>query len=197
MRLAIIVSFTGAAFFGGWRSAQDSIKSGARADSFITNGVWFTSRYVGAMDADAKTRAFVATSGLLGLSRKETIYYRAHTDQNGDPISSQFDYELVGEALPARWWSLTLYDHDHFLNPDVTGPYSAKSTTIQLDANGGFRIMLSAQPSEGNWIDMGDGREMSLSLRMYNPDPSVIDDFSMIALPTISRIDLAGERFVQ
>jgi hypothetical protein len=172
----------------GFGYASWSISRASQSSVFIHNGQWFTSRYVGSHDADLKTRAFVAATGLLGLSREETVYYRTNRDAEGRPISSQYEYEITGPALPARWWSLTLYDHDHFMNPAATGPLSVKSTQIETGADGRFRIILSARPHEGNWIDMGDGHDMSMSLRMYNPGEISDAALGELPLPVIRRL---------
>lgn len=189
LKALIAVGVVGASAWGGASFAHRSIYAGETADSFIRNGAWFTTRYAGSADADARTRALIAATGLLALPREETVYFRAHHDDEGRPISSRHDYVLVGRPLPARWWSLTLYDGDHFLNRDAKGPFSIKSPTIALQPDGSFRIVLSRTPHEKNWIDMGTGENMSLSLRVYNPEPSLVENLETAPMFSIKRID--------
>ncbi len=183
------VAAVAAGAFGGAMIARSSIYTEADVGSFIHNGVWYTDRGFGSKDATALTRAYVAVVGLLALSREETIYYLAHTDESGDPISSDHAYEITGIGLPARWWSITLYDADHFLTPNAEGRYSVRATDMEREADGSFRIILSREEMTGNWIPMGEGRDMSLLLRMYNPEPQVLGRLAEIDLPTIRKVE--------
>ncbi|HFB54579.1 MAG TPA: hypothetical protein ENJ46_01535, partial [Hellea balneolensis] len=87
-------------------TAKRSLTMGAPDSAFIHNGAWRTSLYIGSKDASPHIRAYVAVIGLLGLSREETIYFQAYSDDEGNPISSDNVYEIIGGDLPARWWSL-------------------------------------------------------------------------------------------
>ncbi|MDQ7078538.1 MAG: DUF1214 domain-containing protein [Robiginitomaculum sp.] len=176
------------AAISGSYAAYFSVRTGAESKSFIHNGPWRTSLFVGAKDADPHIRAYVAVIGLLGLSRKETIYFQAYSDDTGAPLSSDSDYEIIGEKLPARWWSLTLYDHDNYLTPNSYNRYSIKGTEAKIGDDGGFRIVLSREPHEGNWIPMGEGQNMSISIRMYNPNPGVENHLTDLHLPSIRKI---------
>lgn len=189
LKTLIAAAVVGASAWGGASVAHRSVYASETANAFIRNGAWFTTRYAGSADADARTRAVVAATGLLALPREETVYFRAHQDDEGQPISSQHDYIVVGKPLPARWWSLTLYDGDNFLNRDATGPNSVKSPTIVLEPDGSFKIILSRNPHDENWIDMGTGENMSLSLRVYNPEPSLVENLETAAMFSVKRAD--------
>ena len=189
IKAAILLAVFTVGFFIGGSRIHSSLYKSETADAFIYNGPWFTSRYAGASDADARTRALVAVTGLLALSREETVYFRLHEDNEGRPLSSDYDYVLKGADLPARWWSITLYDSDHYLNQEANGPYSVKSTTLEREEDGSIRISLSSDPKEGNWIDMGTGQKMSLSMRVYNPSPELVDNLETAPLFTIERIE--------
>lgn len=142
-------------------------------EDFIHVGPWMTSAVVASPEADAFTRAFLAVNGLLGLPKTETMYFVARTDDAGRPLSSDYVYEIVGVSLPSRWWALTLYNGDNFLIPNDYDRYSVKSTAIEAEADGTIRVTLSRAERAGNWIPTGDGQDMRMSIRMYNPDPSV------------------------
>lgn len=176
------------ATFAGAMIARNSVYTEAKVGTFIHNGVWYTDNF-GGEDATPLTRAYAAVVGLLALSRKETVYYLAHTDEAGEPISSDNVYEIVGDDLPARWWSITLYDADQFLTPNAEGKYSVRSTDMIREPDGSFRVILSRQKREGNWIPMGEGQNMSLVLRMYNPDPQALDRLADIDLPLIRKVE--------
>ena len=188
-RGAVLLAALLAGVMIGAHRVKTSVYNSETANAFIHNGSWFTTRYAGSADADARTRALVAATGLLALGREETVYFRLHEDSEGRPLSSDHDYVLKGAALPARWWSLTLYDGDNFLNPDADGPYSVKSTTLETAEDGSIEIILSSDPHEGNWIDMGTGQNMSLSMRVYNPDPALVDNLETAPLFSIERLE--------
>lgn len=176
----------GLCFGGGFGLAFKDVQTQARAGSFIDNGNWYTDRYFGSTQASAKVRAYVAIVGLLALSKKETVYYMLHTTDDGHSIQPDGIYEIVGTDLPARWWSITLYNDDHFLVPNEYNKYSVRASDINKD--GSFKIILSKEPQEGNWIPLGDGKDMSLILRLYNPESWVVDDLDTIKLPSIRKI---------
>lgn len=191
-RLLTSVGVAAAALYAGAEIAKISIyteATEAKVRTFVHNGVWYTDKSFGNKDATALTRAYVAVGGLLALSREETVYYLAHTDEGGDPISSGHVYEIAGTDMPARWWSITLYNADRFLTPNPQGKYSVKGTDITRDKDGSFRIVLSREARTGNWIPMGEGENMSLLLRMYNPEPQVRERLADIELPVIRKVE--------
>ncbi len=167
-------------------AAFNSVATGSHMGASVASGRWWTNTVVGSVNADARTRAYVARIGLLALAPEETTYYHLY-DANGEAISSDFVYELHGRNIPARWWSITLYGEDHFLVPNEESRYSVKSTQIERETDGSFIVRLSREPQDGNWISLGDGQNMSLSLRMYNPPPGIREKLDRLDLPTIRK----------
>ncbi len=164
-----------------------AISTGSHMNSSVACGQWWTNKVVGSVDADARTRAYVAKIGLLALAPEETTYYHLY-DADGEPISSDFIYEIRGKDIPARWWSITLYGKDHFFVPNEENRFSVKSTQIERKADGSFVIYLQRAFHEGNWIPLGQGQDMSLTLRMYNPPPDIRNRLDQLDLPTIHKI---------
>jgi hypothetical protein len=189
LRLILAITLVVGAAFAGAAFAHWSLRPANLFASEISNGVWRTSLKVGAETADARTRAYVARYGLLGLSRKEAVYFQAYSDSDGNPLSSEHVYEVRGRDLPGRWWSLTLYNHDSFLTPNEYKIYSVRGADIEREEDGGFVVALSREPRQGNWIATAEGRDMSLSLRLYNPDPGDEERLGEIVLPSIVRVD--------
>lgn len=153
-------------------------------------GPWRTKLTTGSADADMYTRARVAVAGLLALAPSETIYFTATTDADGEPLRAACNYALAGGELPARWWSITAYGADHYLIPNAAGRYSIGRTTVLRDANGRWQARVSSEPSDGNWIPSGDPGArgaISLTLRLYNPEPAVASDSASAALPSLAR----------
>ena len=150
----------------------------------INDGPWRTSLEAGSSQGDIYLRARVAVHGLLALNRSETIYYTTSTDGDGAPLNGQCTYRIEGRDPPTRWWSITAYGADDFLIPNSAGIYSASMHSVTRDASGKFAVTVSKDRPAGDWIPVGDGR-FNLSIRLYNPNPSVVADPVHVALPTI------------
>lgn len=174
----------------GLGSAYWAVQSGLAAED-LRSGPWRTSLTTGSAEASAYTRARVAVAGLLALAPSETIYFTAVDDSDGEPLRANCDYRLVGGGLPARWWSVTAYAADHFLIPNDAGVYSISRTSVRREAQGGpWTASVSSRASEGNWLPSGrpgDAGAFSLTLRLYNPAPSVARDPARVVLPSIVR----------
>ncbi|MGB5092394.1 MAG: DUF1214 domain-containing protein, partial [Parvibaculum sp.] len=96
----------------------------AQARGGIHSGPWATSTRFGSPEADMYTRARVALFGLLALDKKETMYFIANTDSNGEKLSGSCTYRVQGHDLAARWWSITAYASDSFLIPNEAHVFS-------------------------------------------------------------------------
>lgn len=153
--------------------------------SSIKNGAWTTNPLTGSKEADMYLRAAVSLIGLFALNKTETIYYTAFADDDGNPLRTDCDYIMEGGDMDARWWSTTAYGADHFLIPNDENRYSYNMKNTGRDKNDQYKIYLSATPKQGNWLPVGDGGNFSLSLRVYNPAPTVYEHMGTIQLPRI------------
>ena len=181
------------------------VRTGAFA-SDVRIGPWQTGRDFGSADASARTRAVVALRGLLALPAKEARYYTADTDSAGRPLDGRCRYRVAGGSLPARWWSLTLYDPDGYLVANPAGRYSVESAAVeperpaaatpemaailatQLAAEARWAIRVAPSPPGGsavNWIPTGGLPNFQLTLRLYLPITGVGAQTTSAALPTI------------
>ncbi len=153
----------------------------------LRNAPWETNLDTGSAEAGPYTRAKVALFGTLALDPSEVVYYIAFNDSKGQPLDCECNYRLEGEDPGARWWSVTVYKDFHFI-PNDRKRYSYSKTNIVRDKDGRWIVKLSSKPQEGNWIPLGDGEgKLILALRLYNPDPSVIENLDSIDLPSIIR----------
>lgn len=172
----------------GVGSALYLINAGLRHGS-VTNGPWVTNPSIGSVNADPYTRAAVARAGLLALDKSETIYFTAATDGAGHPLMTDCTYKLTGRDLPARWWSITVYGADHYLIPNPQGKYSISKNSIKRARDGSYTAIVSAVPSDGNWIPTGthdDPAPFSLTIRLYNPEAAAYENLESLDLPTIT-----------
>jgi hypothetical protein len=171
----------------GVGSALHRVRANVEARS-VANGPWRTSPDVGAVTADPHLRAAVALTGLLALNRSETIYYNATTDDAGAPLRSECRYRIEGTDPPARWWSVTAYGADSHLIPNPQHAYSVDRSRVQRGPDGRFAIDVGGPARPSNWIATGEpGEDISLTLRLYQPDPRVGADLGGTPLPSIRR----------
>ena len=153
----------------------------------IRDRAWTSSPLVGSVQAHMYLRATIARVGLFALGRTEAIYYNAFTDETGDSLRAECDYVIEGGDLPARWWSITAYDKDHFLIPNDLNLYSYNMKNIRRDVQGRYKIHLSQTPKEVNWLPTAKQGKMSLTLRAYNPAPALRANMGNAELPKITK----------
>lgn len=148
-------------------------------------GPWRTGRDFGSQQAGAYTRAVVALYGLLALPASEARYYTAATDNRGAPLDGRCQYTISGGQLPAKWWSLTLYDHDGYLIDNRSNLYSVSSIELPLAEQSHWTVTVSPHAQPGHWLPSGTNREIALTLRTYLPDGDGRHNLNPSQLPQI------------
>lgn len=153
----------------------------------IHNGPWRTSASTGSRTANPWERAAVAIAGLYALTSQEAVYYTAFTDSSGAALRGECRYTVSGAPPPARWWSLTAYGADHYLVPNAAHRYARNASNLKLSSEGRFELAVSAQaPADRGLPSPSDG-PFSLTLRVYNPAPTVLAQLATLPLPRITR----------
>jgi hypothetical protein len=134
---------------------------------------WRSDFAIGSDAADAYTRARVARHGLLALARSEAVYFTRTTDDDGAPLREACTYRLSGVAMPAGWWSVTLYDAASMLPANTD---SALSIDAGRAGAGAWEVVIAADRPTGSahWISSRKAGTFDLTLRLYMPDPAVI-----------------------
>jgi len=155
-------------------------------------GGWTGSIAAGSASADPYTRAIVAARGLLALSANEAVYFSRSADAEGAPLREACVYRVSGSAPPARWWSLTAYAPDEFLpqNDDQALSYDATRA-----GDGPFRVQVGGErPADGAWISTRSaGTPITLMLRLYHPNPSLLASPSDWQAPRIETVNCAED----
>ena len=187
-RLFEVLAILLVALLIGVGSAVWAIESISKVQA-IKVGAWTSNPLFGSVQADMYLRAVIARIALFALSRTEAIYYIAFADDNGEPLRPECDYILEGGDLPARWWSITAYDKDHFLIPNDLDRYSSNMKNLRRDEQGRFKIHLSRTPKEGNWLPAAKEETMSITLRAYNPAPALRENMGSAELPRITKVE--------
>jgi len=177
--LTLGIVSTGLAF--KWVAESNSVK----------NGAWFHNPYVGSDEASGYTRALVSLVGFLGMTRQETVYFVARSDDEKNALSGSCTYSVKGffTSDQARWWSITAYNAmTTKLLPNAQRRYSFNGDNVTLNDDGSFTLLLSSQAQlHPNWIPLEAGTAFDLTLRMYNPSQTVREGPHEIALPQIRK----------
>jgi hypothetical protein len=197
MRRALTYPLAGiAGIVGGIASAlaMAGLLPGADTLAFgkVDVGGWRSDFAIGSEAADPYTRARVARHGLLALARTEAVYFTRATDDDGAPLSENCRYRLSGGAMPAGWWSVTLYDARSMLpaNTDM-----ALSLDAEQAGTGAWEAIIAPLRPEGagHWISSRGAGQFDLTLRLYMPDPALIAaPGEILDAPRITRLDCGG-----
>lgn len=143
----------------------------------IDNGAVFGDDYF--------ARTAVSRSNILVNSASETVYMYQDLDADGRRLNGANQYEVTfaSEGTPPvdGFWSLTLYDAQHFFVPNPIDRYSlgTKNKALKTGPDGSLTIYIQAESPgterEANWLPAPAGADFSLFLRAYGPKSAVID----------------------
>lgn len=147
---------------------------------------------VGSEAADPYTRARVARHGLLALAKTEAVYLTRNTDSAGQRLNEDCTYRLTGGAMPAGWWSVTLYDAQSMFPPNTDGALSIDASRAGA---GAWEAMIAPErPADAvHWISSRKAGSFDLTLRLYMPEPVLLEEPARtLAAPQIERISCEG-----
>ncbi len=156
----------------------------------IGNGCWRTNRRgEGSKEALRIHRARIAKHAGFGMNRDEAIYWGADVDSNDNQITHNHRYRIEGSDPDTRWWCISV-NRDGFFIPNKFDRYSFSKTDVKRETNGSWVIKLSTEEQPGNWIPLGDQKgNFRITLRCYNPKPSMIERSETTKLPHLIRED--------
>jgi hypothetical protein len=145
--------------------------------SSVSNGAAFGTDYF--------TRTAVAKSNILVNAPNETKYFYQDLDAGGGRLNGANRYIVTfakDQAPPVNgFWSLTLYDEQHFFAPNDLKRYSlgTKNKTLKYNADSSLTIYVQADSpgtdKESNWLPAPKGADFSLFIRAYWPKVAVTD----------------------
>ena len=168
---------------GGY-TAIKKINSSTQNNEFsIKNGNWKVNPN---MDLkDSYQRAYISRIGVFALDEKEALYFLSSKDNDGNPLRSDFDYQIIGTPPKGRYWSYTLYGEDYFLVKNDANIYTINKENLTKDKP----IMVSSTKKDINWLPSENETKFHITLRVYNPDESVYKNLESLELPTIKKIE--------
>jgi len=146
---------------------------------------WSTVSNGAAFGTDYFTRTAVGKSNIFVNKQNETKYFYQDLDQSGARLNGAKKYTVTypkGQTPPVRgFWSLTLYNQNHFFSPNDIKRYSigTKNKTLEYNEDGSLTIYVQADPPaesrRGNWLPAPKDADFSLYVRTYWPQASITD----------------------
>jgi hypothetical protein len=144
-------------------------------NSPVNNAEWGT---------DYLNRTATAKSNIYDNRPEETKYIYTDNDNQGDQLNGRNSYTITfpkGQLPPVKgFWSLTLYNAEHFFNANPLKQYSlgTKNKSLKHNADGSLTLYAGAtspgKDKESNWLPAPNGT-FSLYIRAYWPDEAILD----------------------
>ncbi len=149
-----------------------------------TGNGWNHSEYNGVWGVDYFNRTAAARSNMFTKRDKEVKNFYTDSDVKGIALHGSKKYEITfpaGQEPPVHaFWSLTLYNENHFFHQNELKRYSlgTKSSDMKRERDGSFTIYISAESpgsaKESNWLPSPKGL-FSLYLRCYWGKKPIVD----------------------
>jgi len=146
---------------------------------------WSTISNGAAFGTDYFTRTAVGKSNIFVNAPNETKYIYQDLDANGGSLNGANRYTVTfgkDQTPPANgFWSLTLYNQEHFFAPNQIDRYSlgTKNRDLVHNPDGSLTLYVQADPppeaQRANWLPAPKDADFSLFIRAYWPKVAVLD----------------------
>lgn len=156
---------------------------------------WVSDFAAGSKDASPYVRARIARHGLMALAKSEAVYFVRRQDDAGEPLRADCQYRVVGGAMPAEWWSITLYTRGSMLPMNEDAALSVDATNIVADGPG-WEAMVAPTRPEGaaNWISSRNAGAFDLMMRLYLPSEALLTQpEATLTPPSVTRVSCTGD----
>jgi len=144
-------------------------------NSPVNNAEWGT---------DYLNRTGTAKSNMYDNRPEETKYIYRDDDSRGQQLNGQNNYSITfakGAVPPVNgFWSLTLYDAEHFFQANPLNRYSlgTKNKGLKYNSDGSLTLYAGnkspGKDKESNWLPAPNG-PFSLYIRAYWADKAILD----------------------
>jgi hypothetical protein len=134
---------------------------------------------------DYYSRTAAARANIFVNPRNEAAYFGQEYDSGKQRLSGENAYTVTFPAHQTPpvngFWSLTLYDADHFFAPNELNRFSlgTKNKTLQSNPDGSLTIYVQHAPpvadKRTNWLPAPKG-EFELFLRAYGPKDDILNN---------------------
>lgn len=145
---------------------------------------WYSAKNNAEFGADYIIRTALCRSNMYENRPIETKYVFTDNDSSGKQLSGDTTYSVTfpaGQTPPVNgFWSLTLYNEQHFFNPNPLKRYSlgTKNKTLQNNPDGSLTLYAGEKSpgadKESNWLPAPNG-PFSLYIRAYWPKDEIIN----------------------
>jgi len=145
---------------------------------------WYSAKNNSQFGTDYLTRAAIAKSNMYENAPQETKYIFTDVDAQGKQLDGRSLYSITfpkGQDPPVNgFWSMTLYNQNHFFNPNALKRYSlgTKNKTLHYNADGSLTLYASAaspgKDKESNWLPAPE-TPFSLYIRAYWAKPEILN----------------------
>ena len=146
---------------------------------------WSTVSNGAAFGTDYFSRTAVARSNIFVNRQQETKYFYQDLDENGLRLNGRYDYSVTfakRNLPPVRgFWSLTLYNEQHFFAPNALKRYSigTRNKSLQTNLDGSLTLYVQSESpgkdKESNWLPSPRDAGFSLYIRAYWPESDALD----------------------
>ncbi|KPU53910.1 hypothetical protein AN403_941 [Pseudomonas fluorescens] len=146
---------------------------------------WSTVSNGAAFGTDYFSRTAVARSNIFVNRQKETRHFYQDLDENGLRLNGRYDYSVTfakRNLPPVRgFWSLTLYNEQHFFAPNDLKRYSigTRNKSLQTNPDGSLTLYVQSESpgkdKESNWLPSPRDAGFSLYIRAYWPESDALD----------------------
>jgi hypothetical protein len=134
---------------------------------------------------DYYSRTAAARANIFVNPRNEAAYFGQEYDSGNERLSGKNAYTVTfpkDETPPVNgFWSMTLYDGDHFFAPNKLNRFSlgTKNKDLKFNSDGSLTVYVqNALPSgdkQANWLPAPKG-DFELFIRAYGPKDAIMND---------------------
>lgn len=146
---------------------------------------WTTQSNGAQFGVDYLTRASCAKANIFVNKPIETKYFYQDLDSAGTRLNGSNKYTVTfakGEIPPVKgFWSLTIYNKEHFFVPNQLNRYSlgTKNKGLKKNPDGSLTLYVQSTPPDAdkmsNWLPAPKDA-FSLYIRCYWPEERVVND---------------------
>jgi hypothetical protein len=166
------------------KNLMKTIHSYSYAGVPVGNG-WVSPMNGAEFGTDYFSRAAAAKANIFVNPRKESAYFGQEYDMKGKRLSGANSYAVTfpKDELPPvdGFWSMTLYDEDHFFAPNKINRFSlgTKNKDLVFGPDGSLTIYVQNSQPTGekarNWLPAPKGN-FELFLRAYWPKAAIMEN---------------------
>jgi hypothetical protein len=152
---------------------------------------WNTTKNGSAWGTDYLSRTANARCNIFMNQPNETVYYNQDLDSTGKELNGTSGYTVTfnKDQIPKvkGFWSLTVYDANHFFyqNPDKVYSLGTKNKDLKTNPDGSLTLYLQNKKPAGdkasNWLPVPTAK-FGLLLRGYWPEDAMVNGYTPPAL---------------